>query len=136
MAQDLVHQKIPFEEANGFFCNEFYNEIGALAYSVKYEAWCVVNVAYKTLGSGLGVEPFRFQEITLESNDQTLPMSNADFALSAMKAYTVIDENKPGAWASTKIKPLPFKVDNQKKLEFWQWWLTEAIPQAWEMANQ
>jgi hypothetical protein len=24
----------------------------------------------------------------------------------------------------------------QKRLEFWEWWLTEAIPEAWELAQQ
>ena len=27
------------------------------------------------------------------------------------------------------------KANNQRRLEFWIWWLTEAIPQAWELAQ-
>ncbi len=28
------------------------------------------------------------------------------------------------------------KFDPNKRLEFWEWWLTEAIPHAWELAQQ
>lgn len=116
-----------------------------------------------------------------------------DFASEAVKAYSVIDTNKPGAWqqeglrrlelglqdlaANPQVDPIVKKAlgldsptdeevlsrlgflshefeewqiekseqtksyqqqtfDPTKRLEFWQWWLTEAIPQAWEMANQ
>lgn len=30
---------------------------------------------------------------------------------------------------------VPYSVDLPKALEFWEWWLTEAIPQAWELAQ-
>ena len=30
----------------------------------------------------------------------------------------------------------PFLYSPQKTLEFWEWWLSEAIPQAWELAQQ
>ncbi len=32
------------------------------------------------------------------------------------------------------FKPITFSP--QKELEFWEWWLTEAIPQAWEFAEK
>jgi hypothetical protein len=35
---------------------------------------------------------------------------------------------------SQNYKPLEF--DSIKRLEFWEWWLTEAIPQAWELAEK
>jgi hypothetical protein len=28
------------------------------------------------------------------------------------------------------------RIDPQKELEFWEWWLTEAIPKAWELASK
>ncbi len=113
-----------------------------------------------------------------------------DFASETVKAFSVIDTNRPGAWAnesfwqsmeklqtdenidpeikeafgipeifeddiSTRVgsdtpefvgwiaeeqaKRKTFKeiiFDPIKRLEFWEWWLTEAIPQAWEMAEQ
>ena len=31
---------------------------------------------------------------------------------------------------------IPYKVNLQKALEFWEWWLTEAIPGAWSLAHQ
>jgi len=31
---------------------------------------------------------------------------------------------------------IPIGADLDRALEFWEWWLTEAIPQAWELAQQ
>ena len=30
----------------------------------------------------------------------------------------------------------PFRLNDAKSLAFWHWWLTEAIPQAWELTQQ
>lgn len=43
-----------------------------------------------------------------------------DTASSAMIAYVGVGNSN--------------SLTSQKRLEFWQWWLTEAIPQAWELA--
>ena len=43
-----------------------------------------------------------------------------DFASKAIIAYAGFEEDNP----------------NEKRLEFWKWWLTEAIPQAWELAQR
>jgi hypothetical protein len=88
------------------------------------------------------------------------------FVAAALVAYTVTDKNPPGAFAvdpgavlinlaemSKQIhehgKPdpsfsmeyaeqevIPLEYNLQKRLEFWEWWLTEAIPKAWELAGQ
>ncbi|MBN9390196.1 MAG: hypothetical protein J0I20_19370 [Chloroflexi bacterium] len=58
-----------------------------------------------------------------------------EVADDAVTAYTIIDRNKPGA-TELLAPPLPFEYDLNKRLEFWEWWLTEAIPQAWELANR
>jgi hypothetical protein len=46
-----------------------------------------------------------------------------DYANSAVKAYTF--DYKLGE----------YEFNFKKRLEFWEWWLTEAIPQAWELAH-
>jgi hypothetical protein len=54
---------------------------------------------------------------------------------SALEAYTVIDLNIEGE-GNLEEPPVPLEYDLNKRLEFWEWWLTEAIPQAWELANK
>lgn len=58
-------------------------------------------------------------------------MYDKDFVTAAVKAYTAIDRNPLGEY-----KLWPDEFDAKKRLEFWEWWLTEAIPQAWELAKQ
>jgi len=88
-----------------------------------------------------------------------------DFTITAITAYALIDENLPGVawkaslnaiesgeffdpelvrvedsrqkeWVNIVCYYKPVTIDTQKVLEFWEWWLAEAIPQAWEMAYQ
>ena len=91
-----------------------------------------MNTAYKTIGLVLGCKPFLLKKITTSITDPTLSGGEADFALSAMQAYTIVDENKPGRWLHLNHKALALQVDTQKRLEFWQWWLLEALPHAWQ----
>ena len=81
-----------------------------------------------------------------------------DFADYSLVAFAGIDNNEPGVWIDDFYINLagwdfaedekwteeqkerarqyqPVKNDPQKELEFWEWWLTEAVPQAWELAT-
>lgn len=71
---------------------------------------------------------------SFKSNNGEVYDSNADFAERAIAAYASIDPNPPGDFWDAGISSLSF--DLLRRLEFWQWWLTEAIPQAWELASQ
>ena len=57
-----------------------------------------------------------------------------DFTVPAIEAYSSIDESPRGD-SNCFPPPKPIKYDLSKRLEFWEWWLTEAIPQAWELAE-
>lgn len=121
---------------------------------VKYEVTCAYNAAYWALtaiNSSLRFLPI----ILLRSpNIDNLPeREQYDFATYAQKAYCVIDKNPPGRIAdyygwnvNSEDYPenngywyrygelIPLEFDLQKRLEFWHWWLTEAIPQSFELA--
>jgi hypothetical protein len=58
-----------------------------------------------------------------------------DFAWEAVKAYSAIDKNQPGAFEMDEIK-IPIETDPEKGLEFWQRWLIEGLAQAQELAQQ
>jgi len=57
-----------------------------------------------------------------------------DFTVPAVEAYSSIDESPRGE-SNCYPPPIPIKYDLSKRLEFWEWWLTKAIPQAWELAE-
>ncbi len=64
--------------------------------------------------------------------------SSSDFANSAAQAYCVEDRSEPGEWYDYYFwanKSPSITFNPQKRLEFWEWWLNKAIPQAWELAN-
>ncbi len=54
--------------------------------------------------------------------------SNWDVAWHASQAICAIDKDPIGAKERNAIE-----YDTQKRLEFWQWWLQEAVPQACEI---
>jgi hypothetical protein len=58
-----------------------------------------------------------------------------DFASIAMASYSFKESEKTDLIDKRQINDLE-NFDPQKRLEFWEWWLTEAIPQAWELAQQ
>jgi len=58
-----------------------------------------------------------------------------DFSHFTMRACAVID-NQVEQNKNDVILLGRKKFDVQIELEFWEWWLTEAIPQAWELAQQ
>lgn len=67
----------------------------------------------------------------LLDDEQITP--SLDFAAEAVKAYSAIDPNPPGKHSYPRRLPIVF--DKDKRLEFWEWWLTEAISQAWKLAT-
>lgn len=71
---------------------------------------------------------------SFKSNNGRVYESRADFVERAIDAFVSIDPNPPGEFWDAGISSISF--DKLKQLEFWKWWLTEAIPQAWELAHQ
>ena len=62
---------------------------------------------------------------SLTDDDLTPYMPGAsDAACLASKAYTLVNPE-------VDLKPI-YNAD--KRREFWMWWLTDAVPQAWDMA--
>lgn len=50
-------------------------------------------------------------------------------------------EASDAAWSAESavsgIRFEPHEKDGlEERIEFWEWWLTEAIPQAWELAEK
>jgi hypothetical protein len=114
--------------------------VGSLEWDLSYNAYCASASSEEALAMVLiglwqinsQIQGKRFINI---NDDET--NTSFDFAAWAAKAWSAIDENPPGGWAVlVGYKGLVnIKFDKQKRLEFWEWWLTEAIPQAWDLAQ-
>lgn len=94
-------------------------------YELSLEAADVGNAAASALAQVIiGFQ--RFNEVLDEKpdiNEFQLQDNGSDAASGAVSAYANIYEDFEF-----------IEVDLEKRLEFWDWWLTQAIPQAWELA--
>ncbi len=152
VAKDILQKKITFDEAEEEQ-DKSYWEGERLARKVTYNVDCAFSAACSTLDFILRGLPRRmYRSVEGEGGDF--------FVTNALEAYTAIDLNTPGTLMGTVsdffaqnlnrvqgLENLPkehqtsddiLKIEYslQKRLEFWEWWLTEAIPEAWELAQQ
>jgi len=133
MIEGLLIKNIKFENALVAYREIFY--YGSSKSDFTYN----IENAYQSAYNALGLVLFgRDVEREILDEDDLIRLTG-DFVTEAMKAYSIIDTNKPGHWLYSKgaiSKLSGIEVDLQKRLEFWEWWLTEAIPQAWELAQE
>jgi hypothetical protein len=148
IAEDVVRGFLDQEYAS-YNANTFYFDI--LSYAVLKEpkdAYYAFWTAYQTLLASYKDEPFVYETIyipvdnpslrvighpknfenakynkTTELSDDLLVEEGfaADFAIYAAFAYAYNSDLK--------------RCDPDKLRIFWEWWLNEAIPQAWEKTN-
>jgi hypothetical protein len=120
VSKGVLYQDVDPYEASIMLNHDFYHTLGSISFGVGYKVWGVANAAYNALRMVLGVSP-------LEDKD--------DAAVIAAKSYAAIEGTpEEGETGSPGIEPVQF--DAQKRLEFWEWWLAEAIPAAWEQAKE
>jgi hypothetical protein len=103
-----------------------------------YLAWCVFDAALRTLIEALGYDSLEGVEIT----DQT---SNAELESYGDAARWAAMAAAGGTWklVAEEAFPEPEIVQwdfssaavRQRRRDFWEWWLREAVPAAWEAAG-
>ena len=89
-----------------------------------FYAFFALDAAYKALHEALGYEQLGRLKGWESHTDDTLPRFACDAASSAAIAASGggdLDAGPP--------------IDLPKRLEFWEWWLTSAIPAAWESGH-
>jgi len=140
IAENVINNTLKPSRAYVDLCSRFYNGLLSLEYTVNEKIYCVALAAYSSLEVTLcGIEGLRFSSHKkVNYTDEEVTYGQRDFAAFATRAYISIDTGEAGNWRfknrnSEKYVPLVF--DPQKRLEFWEWWLTQAIPQAWELAE-
>lgn|GEM_PF-1070824 len=128
VAEDILMSKANIEEVNEDISNKFN---GPVFMWTTFQGNLVYQAALYALESIL-YEDIKYLENANSDDIDGVRDVLGDFTSIAMQAYSFlphlenINQNKP-SW--------PIKLNPQKRLEFWEWWLTEAIPQAWELAQ-
>jgi len=132
-ARKLLQNKISFKKTFDLFCEDFCTGLNIDNW-VPYQVYSVYEAAYHVLGFIISYNNDDLVKHCVIYNNRYDNYDEADyspdFVMSSVKAYTAIDPNPPGEY-----KLWPLKFDLEKRLEFWLWWLSEAIPQAWELAH-
>lgn len=150
VAEGLLTGKLSYketeEERNFFYYasgSEMYNE------NISNRPRAAKEAAYIALKTVCGVVPFG--NFDIEQIERGFPdeiiieLGETDVAAPAVLAYSGFDtdfdydegegdnnnfiDSNPNMNVSSKFDP-------DKRREFWEWWLKEAIPQAWELAQQ
>ena len=89
--------------------------------SINNRSFYVYVTAFEALMEVLGRDPFQDIVIDESSTDFDLDPWSSDTALWAVAAY------------AGQIGDLD--SDTSKRQEFWEWWLQEAIPTAWNLSK-
>lgn len=126
VAEEVLYNKADIILAATLLCNEFNwpVEVGA-----NYDFACAYRASYFALDMILSDS--EFLNFLSQENDKAEDIHH-DFASTAMQAYCFVNNGSGETWFSVQNP----EFDPQKCLEFWLWWLTEAIHQAWELANK
>ncbi|NJL55461.1 hypothetical protein HC928_09930 [bacterium] len=123
--------------------------LGAMAYDIPLQAFsaahAILNAANTILRPHL-LELISQETFVAHLTDDDLDVLALDYAGAAMKAYTTLDPEKPAMEPSEPVAMAYFQqqqafwtamemVSFQRRREFWTWWLSTAVPAAWEAAQ-
>ena len=111
----------------------WWDNLGNISEEVVYTQWQAVFAIYDLYHVISGCTPYNFEysQMTLNQNLTDYEIEdqhhNFDLTYHTYQAIAYEDPNSPG-WGSVPTKPLKFLP--QKALQFWNWWLFEALPLA------
>lgn len=136
VAKGLMEHKLTFEKAILDYHEIYYYSSSRFEKLIHYNTYCVYQAAESALLQVLfGKDVEREQT---DSRSRNILHLGGDFVRKTEIAYSLVDTNTPGFWQAFFYRMEPvngFVINLQKRLEFWEWWLNEAIPQAWETAQ-
>ena len=131
IAESVMDHSISTEYANQVLSVNYYATVGAFALGggLTEKGYLALLAAYNALCETLDTVPLKSEgsdgiESTRQWEDHRLTAAGAnadDAAVDAAFAFAGDIENRA--------------YDTKKLKAFWEWWLTNAIPQAWEKAN-
>ena len=128
LGEDILKGIVKIENLDENIWDRFYHSFVGLNDEILLDVLYAGVASREALNMVIGLKPFSTYILTNNITDENISAGNGDGASAAIKAYSTIYNYED----KSKIKT---HFDPQKKLEFWEWWLTEAIPKAWELAQ-
>jgi hypothetical protein len=126
LSKKLVQGKVSSLQAHLEINDGFYSDMN-IGLACPYPVYSVADAAYELLSS------LAYRE--MESLNKRFPHN--DFAVRACDAVSAIDRNEPGAWGrANKEGVQKIEYDLTERYNFWKWWLTDAVPKAWNIIHE
>lgn len=134
----VLSGSMPSSEGFELLCGDFYSHWN-LDGDLRHQVWCADVAAYIALEKVLGLdnEVINWPKLALttESPNDAIRGNNQDVVSFAAAAWSITDPNPAGYWTGWKegYSVMPFQRSKKKRREFWEWWLTAAVDEAWKM---
>jgi hypothetical protein len=124
IAVDVLNNKTDIETARKTWkskANQVEDEATDPQNLAEKRAACALFAIHWSLRTVVGIEPLDDDQVDVDTTDMELDPWLSDTAKWAVAAYGGFE------WDDD--------VEALKRCEFWKWWIKEAIPTAWELAN-
>ena len=132
IVEGVLQRKIDVSDAHLKLHDDFYYGLN-VTNSTDFRVICIFLAAYSVLESLLADSVTLINTFSVE-NDGNEGVYR-DFASLSLKAYTVIP-NKECENYHLGDPDIILEFGLQKRLEFWEEWLANTIPNAWNLAHQ
>ena len=116
----------------------FYNAVGGIYEETAPRPRAAMEAAYLSLqlvSNAKSFQDYNIKEIERGFSDEII-ISIGDFDVETFAVLAYSGFNYDFEYREDDSDNNMSNFDSQKRLEFWKWWLTEAIPQAWELAQE
>ena len=149
VAEKVARRKIEINEANSLLCSDFYLGMSGAGLAFPYPVSCSAFASYEALVMMLyGANRYDLSQKVVEAFsaiDENAPgiWSKNYFPIDAIQpnfysAYFLdeqtVQDRKTG-YPSIFHPPIPIRYDLEKRLTFWEWWLSSAVPEALERSD-
>lgn len=150
-AEQVLKGGMDFEAASDLMGSDFYFGMSGVNYFFTYPVSCAAEAVYDALSmilSGLRLDvrdaTWRMVEAHSAIDDNppgvwsknyfSIHGINPKFYASYFLDEATVADRKTG-YPSIYELPVPIHYNLDIRLREWEWWLTEAIPQAWDMGE-
>ncbi len=123
--EDAIHEAAEGHEIAGRLWGHEDSE-------VSWNAYLAGTAAHRALAEAVGIDPFK--KVTWISGSDSLAQSEQSVPLDQLPDEKLAEQLGDAASAAAVAYAYDadkLKCDPKKLLEFWRWWLKDAIPAAW-----
>jgi hypothetical protein len=133
LAEKFLRYKTDFDTAFGEFHETYYYGINDYREIIDFRSYCIFMAAYDCLDVVL--QGFNVEYPFLEQEEKPYI---ADYFTRALLAYSIVSKKvfvHQRRFDISTLKENGIEISEEKRKLFYKWWLTEAVPQAWELAH-